>query len=90
MSQIVIDTAQVESTGGQFHSKSGELSALQQQAKTTMDGLMANFKGMRANKIYQDWQAMQPQIVKAVETLQIAGDLLKQAAAEFHAVDSAG
>jgi WXG100 family type VII secretion target len=87
MTQIAIDTAQVESTGGQFETKSQELSALKNKANTDMNNLMASFKGNRATKIHEQWQQMQPQLDKAMETLQNAGALLKQAAQDFRTVD---
>lgn len=88
MSVIRIDTAQVDSTGSQFHSKSGELGALHQQAKSLMTSLQGQFMGQRAAAIFADWESMQPSLLNAIETLQVAGDLLKKAATEFSAVDS--
>lgn len=88
MSVIRIDTGQVQSTGQQFHSKSGELSGLHQQAKSLMASLQGQFMGQRASAVFADWEAMQPSLLNAVETLQISGDLLKRAATEFSAVDS--
>ncbi|RME57024.1 hypothetical protein D6779_09550 [Candidatus Parcubacteria bacterium] len=89
MTRITIDTAQVTQVGVQFQAKSNELAALHQQAKSLMNSLQGQFMGNRANRIFGDWESMQPSLLNAIETLEIAGNLLKKAAADFAATDGA-
>ncbi len=89
MADIRIDTAQVDSTGGQFIAKRGDLEGLVSQAKSLMNTLQGQFRGQRATAIFGEWDAMQPNLQAAIQSLQQAGDLLKRAAADFSAVDSA-
>jgi WXG100 family type VII secretion target len=88
MTVIRIDPAEVTSTGTQFHSKRGELEGMIQQARSLMNSLRGQFTGQRANTIFGEWEGMQPRLTAAVETMQMAGDLLKRAAQDFSAVDS--
>lgn len=87
MTTIRIDTAQVESTGGQFATKRGELESLTSQARSMMNALQGQFTGVRANRIFAEWEGMQPNLQAAIETLQAASDLLKRASADFSMVD---
>ena len=88
MSVIRIDTAQVANTGDLFYQKSKEVDALISQARSLINSLQGQFTGQRATRIYSDWEAIQPNLVNSIETLHIAGDILKKAAADFMAVDS--
>jgi len=88
MTRITIDTAQVAQVGAQFQAKSGELAALHQQAKSLMNSLQGQFTGNRANRIFGDWESMQSNLVNAIETLQVAGELLKKAANDFAITDT--
>ena len=89
MAEIRINPDQVESTGSQFNSKSEELNALVQQANSLMSSLEGAFTGQRATAIFGEWRGMQPGLKNAVETLRQASTLLKRAASDFRAADSA-
>jgi WXG100 family type VII secretion target len=88
MAVIRIDTAEVQSTGGNFKTKSGELEGLVQQARSLMDSLRGQFMGQRATSIFSEWDGMQQSLTSAVQTLDHAGTLLTKASSEFSAVDS--
>ena len=88
MTVIRIDPGEVTASGTQFHSKRGELEALIQQSRGVMNNLRGQFTGQRANTIFGEWEGMQPRLTAAVETLQLAGDLLRRAAEDFAAVDT--
>jgi WXG100 family type VII secretion target len=88
MTVIRIDPGEVTATGTQFHSKRGELEGMIQQARGLMNSLRGQFTGQRANTIFGEWEGMQPRLTAAVETLQMAGDLLRRASEDFAAVDS--
>ena len=88
MAEIRINPDQVDSTGGQFTSKSNELSSLVQQANSLMSNLEGVFTGQRASAIFNEWHGMQPSLKNAVETLTQASTLLKRAASDFRAADS--
>lgn len=88
MVEIRINPDQVESTGNQFQTKRGELESLTSQAQSLMNSLQGVFTGQRATAIFNEWQSMQPNLKNAIQTLQMAGDLLKRAAADFRAADS--
>jgi WXG100 family type VII secretion target len=87
MTVIRIDTAQVESTGSQFISKRGELEALVSQAKSMMTTLQGQFTGTRAQRIFSEWEGMQPSLQSAIQTMEQAGTLLKRAATDFGQAD---
>ena len=89
MAEIRINPGQVESNGNQFSSKRGELEALVGQANSLMNNLRSAFLGQRATAIYAEWDGMQPQLKNAIQTLEQASMLLKRAAADFYAADSA-
>lgn len=89
MGGIVINPDQVDDTGNQFSTKRGELETLNQQANSLMNNLQGVFRGQRATAIFNDWNAMQPSLKEAVATLEQASTLLKRAAADFRAADSA-
>jgi len=88
MAVIKIDTSQIDSIGSQFHVKSSEIETLITQSRSLMSSLQGQFMGQRASKIFTEWEDLQPNLLNAVESLQIAGDLLKRSAMEFSAVDS--
>lgn len=88
MAEIRINTEQVETTGNQFNSKSGELNALVSQANSLMNSLEGSFTGQRATAIFGEWRGMQPSLKQAVETLVQASTLLKRAAVDFRTADS--
>ena len=89
MPQILVDPDQVDSTSAQFSTKRGELDTLINNARTMMTNLQASFKGQRSTAIMGEWQNMQTGLNNAVTNLQAASDLLKRAAADFRAADSA-
>jgi len=89
MAVIRIDPAQVTSTGNQFTAKSTELSSLVQQARGLMNSLQGQFTGQRASMIFSEWEQMQPSLQNAIQTLSMAGDLLKRASIDFQSADSA-
>ena len=88
MADIRINPDQVDSVSSQFASKRGELEALVGQANSLMASLQGAWTGQRAQKTFQEWNALKPSLTKAIETLQIASTLLKGAAADFRAADS--
>jgi WXG100 family type VII secretion target len=88
MANIVANTGSIQTTSSQFFQKQQELEGLINQAKSQMASLEAEFKGTRATRIQGEWQQMQPQLVKAIESLKTAGDLLKRAALAFEDVDN--
>lgn len=88
MPQIMIDPDQVDSTGGQFSTKRGELESLLSNARSLMTNLQGAFKGQRATAIFNEWNGMQTNLNNAVTALQQASDLLKRAATDFRAADS--
>lgn len=89
MAEIRINPDQVETTSQQFGSKRGELDALVQQANALMRSLEGAFTGQRATAIFNEWNGLQPNLKNAVQTLQQASDLLRRAATDFRAADSA-
>lgn len=89
MAEIRINPDQVESTGAQFGAKRGELEALVSQAQSLMNALQGAFTGQRATAIFNEWSSMQPSLKSAIQTLQSASELLKRAANDFRAADSA-
>ena len=54
-----------------------------------MNNLQSQFKGQRAQKIYNAWQDMQPSLNNATQALETAGKLLKEAASAFSQADGA-
>jgi len=87
MTQILINTEQVTSTGNQFNAKAGELEALINNARSMMSSLEASWQGVRKTNTFNEWNSMQPNLKNAVETLQVTSRILKQAAADFEATD---
>jgi len=52
-----------------------------------MSNLESQFRGIRASKIFGEWNDMQRSLDAASETLKRAGDLLGRAATDFSEVD---
>ena len=90
MAQIIVSPEELDSTGTQFNSKSQELQAMVQQANGLVQNTLANWKGQRAGKFSGDWEGMKKNLEAAVQTLQQTSELLKRAAADFRAADTAG
>jgi WXG100 family type VII secretion target len=88
MPVIKIDPAQVEQTGNQFISKQGELEGLVSQARSLMNALQGQFTGQRAQRIFSEWDGMQPNLTNAIDVMGQAGNLLKRASADFSAADA--
>jgi len=87
MSVIQIDTGEVQSTGGKFIKMQSEVEGLINQARSMMSNLESQFRGIRARKIFGEWNDMQRSLDAASETLKKAGDLLGRAATDFSEVD---
>ncbi len=88
MTKITITPGDVVSTGNQFHTKRGDLEGLVSQANSLMNSLQGAFTGQRATRIFGEWADMQPNLTAAVQSLQVAGDLLKRAGAAFSDADA--
>ena len=89
MAGIKIDPTQVDSYGSKFKTSSTQVQELLGSVQGIVGSLQGGeWQGNRANSFYTDWGAMKPQIVKAIETLNQAGDLLKKAAKDFSITDS--
>ena len=88
MADIRINPDQVDSVSSQFGAKRGELEALVSQANSLMASLQGAWTGQRAQKTYQEWEALKPSLTNAIQTMQTASNLLKGAAADFRAADS--
>lgn len=84
---ILVNTEQVRATGGEFLKKKAELEELLGRARSQMDQLQSEFKGMRATKIHGEWTDMIPTIQTSIQNLEQAGNLLNRAATDFSAVD---
>jgi WXG100 family type VII secretion target len=88
MAGIKIDPQEVDGYGSQFKTSSTQVQELLNQVQSKVSILQGGaWAGNRANKFYGDWGTMKPQIVKAIETLNQAGDLLKKAASDFAITD---
>lgn len=85
---IRIDTGQVQGVGTQFMSRQSDLEALVTQARALMNSLEGQFTGTRAQRIFQEWQQMQPSLNSAVQSLGQAGQLLQRASTAFSETDS--
>jgi len=87
MSVIHIDPGEVQRTGGKFLKMQSEVAGLITQARSMMSNLESQFRGIRASKIFGEWNDMQRSLDAASETLKRAGDLLGRAATDFSEVD---
>ncbi len=85
---IRIDTGQVSNVGSQFMGRQSDLEALVVQARSLMSSLEGQFTGNRAQRIFQEWQAMQPSLNAAIQSLGQAGQLLQRASTAFGEADS--
>ncbi len=65
----------------------GEVQGLVTQARGMMSNLRSQFTGLRADKIFNDWESMQRGLDAAIQSLENAGTLLNRAGQEFHDVD---
>lgn len=90
MTVIRIDTGQIQDAGASFERQSGEVQQLIGQAQTLMNSLEGQFTGQRAQRIFSEWQEMQPRLRTAHESLLQASNLMKRAAQDFTQVDSGG
>jgi len=88
MSVIHIDPGEVKITGGKFLNMGSEVEGLVSQAQSMMSNLESQFKGIRAGKIFGEWNDMQGRLKAAADTLKRAGDLLGRAATDFSEVDT--
>jgi WXG100 family type VII secretion target len=89
MTQISINTAEVESACSRFTQEKGNLESLLSTTKNLMNNLQGQFKGQRAQKIFGAWQDMQPNLNGAVQALDTASKLLREAASAFNQADGA-
>ncbi len=87
MTVIRLDPAEVQDTGGKFVKMQGEVQGLVTQARGMMSNLQSQFTGMRADKIFRDWDSMQRGLDAAIQSLEDAGTLLNRAGQEFYDVD---
>jgi uncharacterized protein YukE len=53
-----------------------------------MNNLEGQFTGNRAQRIYQEWQGMQPSLNAAIQALGQAGQLLQRAGTAFSEADN--
>lgn len=87
--KIIITPEQVKDFGSKFDTSSNQVQDLLTQVQNLVNTLQGGeWKGNRANKFYNDWGAMKPQVVKAVQTLNQAGKILKDAGIAFGSVDN--
>jgi len=89
MTEIRVNVADVRDRGAQFQNKRNELEALVTAARNMMIALQGTFTGVRAQRIFNEWEGMQPRLNAAIETLQTAGTFLTKAAADFETADTA-
>jgi WXG100 family type VII secretion target len=89
MTLIQIDTSRVESGALEFQRFSEEVQTLLTQTRRMMGELETQFRGIRAGRIFGEWEAMQPALAAAVQSLESAGVLLRRASADFGGVDQA-
>lgn len=89
MTDIRINTEEVTQAGVQFGTKHDELMALISQADSLMTKLQGVWKGARATKTFSEWQTLKSTLTKAAPSLTSASTLLKNAATDFSAADSA-
>ena len=85
---IRIDPGQVSGVGSQFMCRQSDLEALVTQARSLMSSLEGQFTGQRAQRIYQEWDGMQPSLNAAIQSLGQAGQLLQRASTAFSETDS--
>jgi WXG100 family type VII secretion target len=88
MATIQINPDDVESTGNEFTRIHGDVNGLVTKARSTMNTLEGQFRGIRAQAIFNQWNEMLPRLSSAIEVLDEAGMLLKNAASDFRAADT--
>lgn len=88
MTKILIDPSFVEDTGKEFIASKDEIMSLISQSMSEINSLRGQFVGTRATRLYNQWDALSPKLSRTIETLQIAGDLLKQLSSDVTAIDS--
>jgi WXG100 family type VII secretion target len=88
MAIIRIDTTQIAVASNSYHSKRNELDALISETRSMINFLQGQFTGIRANRMFEEWEGLQPRLIETIEILQISGDLLARIAADFSAADS--
>jgi WXG100 family type VII secretion target len=89
MTEIRVNVGDVRAKGQEFQRKRGELEALVSSAKALMSALQGTFTGIRAQRIFTEWEGMQPGLTNAITTLETAGQFLTRAAVDFEAADTA-
>lgn len=87
MTQITINTEEVSSASSRFDKERGDLESLLANTRAMMNNLQGQFKGRRAHKVFGAWEEMQPGLNGAVQAMETAGKILKQAAADFSQAD---
>jgi WXG100 family type VII secretion target len=88
MTVIHINPDEVERTGSDFIKMHSDVNGLVTQARSTMNTLQDQFRGARAQMIFSQWNEMLPRLSSAIEVLDEAGILLKNAASDFRAADT--
>lgn len=88
MAVIHINPDDVESTGIEFTQMHSDVNGLVTKARGTMNTLEDQFKGVRARAIFDQWNDMLPRLTSAIQVLDDAGLLLKNAATDFRAADT--
>jgi WXG100 family type VII secretion target len=89
MAKIVVTPEQMTEFGNKFSNSATQTQDLLNQVQNLVATLQGGaWAGIRANKFYNDWGAMKPQISKAIETLNQAGQILKAAGNAFGGVDN--
>jgi WXG100 family type VII secretion target len=87
MTQITINTEEVLGAATRFDKERGDLEALLTSTRGLMNNLQNQFRGRRAQRVFAAWQDMQGSLNGAVQALETAGRLLKQAASDFSQAD---
>jgi WXG100 family type VII secretion target len=88
MTKIQISPEDVRSKGNDIIRRKGDMDQAITSAKSLVNQLRSEFLGNLANSIYGEWDALVPQLQKAEEAFQSAGDLLIKAANAFEQVDN--
>ena len=85
---IRIDTGQVAGIASQLMARQSDLEALVLQARSLMASLEGQFTGNRAQRIFMEWEQMQPSLDAAIQSLGQAGQLLQRSSVAFSETDS--
>ena len=89
MPKILVDPEQLDSISFQLKIKYDELNILIMNSRSLMNDLKASFKGQRANAIMSEWDDIQINLSKVVDSLGQASDIMKRASQDFRNADSA-